>query len=138
MNIVYYQGLYYGPVLNDINDTTIPDALDQLDTRPKIDDVICHNLDGAMLKDALFIIDNIRDNKMKIKWSSINVWSVQYKRRHVCDLKIANGSLNIGPVNDVLATRVKNMSYTRENINWLIDALRSPVTSTQEVYAMQH
>jgi len=110
---------------------------DALKNHPQIDNTVCHNLDGNALKDALFIIDNIREHNMKINRSSHNVWSVQYKRKHVCDLRLDNNHLVIGPVNDVLATRVKEMSYTRENINWLIDALRNPATSMQEAYATQ-
>ena len=125
--ITYYAGIK----------STTPSLSDVLKTRIDIDNTVLQNLDGDSLKNALFIIDNIREHKMKINWSSNNVWSVRNKRKHVCDLSLVNDTLVIGPVNDVLATRVKNMSYTRENINWLIDALRNPVAGTQEAYAMQ-
>ena len=104
----------------------------QLEARPAIDDVICHYLDGEALKEALFIIDNIREHKMKIKWSSVNVWSVSYKRKHVCDLRVDNNSLHIGQVSGVLAIRVTNMSYDRESLNRLIEALRDSITGKQE------
>ena len=112
-------------------------APEQATSRPKIDDVICHYLDGENQKDAFFVIDNIRENKMKIKWSSVNTWSVSYKRKHVCDLRISKDYLTIGPVSEVLAIRVKNMSYNRENMKRLVDALRSSITGPQEAYAMQ-
>jgi len=109
----------------------------QATSRPKIDDVICHYLEGEKEKDAFFVVDNIRDNKMKIKWFSPNTWAVTYRRKHVCDLTIANGILNIGPVSEVLATRVKNMSYNKENMKRLVDALTSSITGPQEAYAIQ-
>jgi len=116
----------------------MPTTRDQVDKKPKIDDVICHYLDGEALKDALFVIDNIREHQMKIRWSSANVWTVQYKRKHVCDLRIENGSLQIGQVSGVLAIRVTNMAYDRETLNRLIEALRDSITGTQEpVFAMQ-
>ncbi|MDR2571115.1 MAG: hypothetical protein LBD23_12635 [Oscillospiraceae bacterium] len=104
----------------------------QLTSRPKIDDVICHGLDGESLKEALFIIDNIRENKMKIKWTAINTWSVQYKRKHVCDLSLDSNNLHIGPVSEVLATRVKNMPHDTESMKSLIEALRDSISGTQE------
>jgi len=107
-------------------------AHEQLEAKPVIDDVICHYLDGETLKEALFIIDNIREHNMKIKWSSVNVWSVSYKRKHVCDLRIENNSLHIGQVSGVLAIRVTNMSYDRESLNRLIEALRDSITGKQE------
>jgi len=85
-----------------------------------------------MLKEALFVIDNIRENNMKIKWTSINVWSVLYKRKHVCDICIGDDSLSIGPISGVLATHVANASYDHKNIMQLIGALRSAVAGTPE------
>ena len=132
MNSLFNENVHYKPVFNTITDTEIHLANEQVNTKPGIDNVICHELDGEALKEALFIINNIQEHKMKIKWSAVNVWSVHSRFRHVCDLSIKNDSLVIGPVNDVLATRVKEMPFTRENINWLIDALRNPGNETQE------
>ena len=123
---------------NGNTEETIHMPQDQLKTRPEIDDVVCHNLDGEALKEALFIIENIREHNMKINWSSVNIWSVQYKRKHVCDLRIDKGSLHIGQVSGVLAIRVTNMSYDRESINRLIESLRDSIVGTQEPnYAFQ-
>ena len=106
---------------------------EQVDGRPKIiDDVICHYLDGPALKEALFVIDNIREHKMKIKWSAMNVWSVWYKRKHVCDLRIDKDSLHIGPVSDVLAIRITNMSYDHDSLNRLIGSLRDSIAGVAE------
>jgi len=123
--------------IRNIGGSTIPAEM-QKKTKPQIEDVICQYLDEKTLKDALYIINNIREHDMKIKWSSYNVWAVQYKRKHVCDLRIDKGSLHIGKVSDVLAIRVTNMSYDRDSLNRLIEALRDSVTGTQElVPAMQ-
>ena len=106
---------------------------EQVDNRPKIiDDVICHYLDGQALKEALFVIDNIREHNMKIKWSTVNVWSVWFKRKHVCDLRLDKDSLHIGPVNDVLGIRITNMSYDHDSLNRLIEALRDSIAGTRE------
>ena len=137
MSMFISTALFSGAKFNAYNDTETPSAHEQLKTRPRIDDVICHNLEGDTLKEALFVIDNIRENKMKIKWSSINVWSVQYKRKHVCDLRISNGNLVIGKVSDILITRVKNMSYNPHTANPLLDALIDLVNGEKEAYAMQ-
>ena len=113
-------------------------SYDQRITRPDIDTVVCYKLGGDALKDALFVIDNIRENGMKIKWDSLDTWSVKYKRKHVCDLMIKNGSLIIGPVNDVLATRVKTMSHNQESIEQLIEALRETMTGSKEAFVLAH
>ena len=113
-------------------------SYDQTKTRPEIDTVINYKLGGDAQKDALFVVDNIRENGMKIKWASADTWSVQYKRKHVCDLKIGNGSLNIGPVSDVLATRVKSMSHNQESVEQLIEALRESLTGSKETFVFAH
>ena len=113
-------------------------SYEQLSQKPDIYDVICHKLDGDALKDALFVIDNILENNMKIKWSSVNSWAVMYRRKHVCDLRIEQESLSIGPVNDVLATRIKTMSYNQESIEQLIDALRDSITGPKEAFVLSH
>ena len=114
------------------NEITNSTAHDQIMTRPGIDDVICHCLDGNTLKEALYIIDNIREHKMKIKWSSINVWSVRYKRKHVCKISIKNDALHIGKVNSILAIRVTDMSFDKESLKRLIMSLRDSIAYPQE------
>ncbi|MCL2425786.1 MAG: hypothetical protein FWD05_05570 [Oscillospiraceae bacterium] len=104
-------------------DNTALSAHDQVKFRPQIDEIICQNLEGSALKDALFIVDNIRENKMKIKWSSVNVWTVRFRGRHVCDLTVVHGALRIGHVSDILATRVKYMSHDFDYTRRLIDAI---------------
>ena len=106
---------------------------EQVTTRPEIDDVICHFLEGDTLKDAMIFIDNIRANKMKIRWSSVNVWSVQYKRKHVCDLRIEKGSLVIGAISGVLITHVNNVSRNPEYAKQFINALKSSIPLEQEL-----
>ena len=121
-----------------MREETMQSSKDQLRTRPEIDNVVCFILDGDALKNALFVIDNILENKMKIKWTAVNTWSVQYKRKHVCDLRIENDFLSIGPVNDVLATRVLSMSHNQESIEQLIDALRNSITGAKEAFVLSH
>ena len=128
---------YSGVMLIEYNEATKQDAYGQLKSRPAIDSVVCHQLEGSALKEALFIIDNIEANKMKITWSSLNVWSVKYGRKHVCDLSIENGSLVIGQLSQALITRVKDKSRNKENMMQLIDAMLNAMPRTQEAYAMQ-
>ena len=106
-------------------------------SRTSIDSVICHQLDGSALKEALFIIDNIEENRMKIRWSSPNVWSVHYGRKHVCDLSIKDNSLVIGQLSEALITRVKDKSRNKENMMQLIDAMLNAMPREQEAYALQ-
>jgi len=130
-------GMFAEEKMRDIGGSNIPAEI-QKKTKPQIDDVICQYLDNETLKDALYIINNIREHGMKIKWSSYNVWTVKYKQKFVCDLKIDKGSLHIGKVSGVLAIRVTNMSYDRESLNRLIEALKGSVKGTYEpIPAMQ-
>ena len=138
MNMIIMSSMLNGVSFSIYKEEIIHRSFKQARTKPDIADVICHKLDGDALKDALFVIDNILENKMKIKWSSVNTWAVKYKRKHVCDLKIANDSLSIGPVNDVLATRVKSMSKNQESIAQLIDALRDSVSGAKEAFVLSH
>jgi len=129
--------IYSGVMLIESHDAVKYDVYGQLKSRPAIDSMVCHQLEGNALKEALFIIDNIEENNMKIKWSSLNVWSVLYGRKHVCDLYIKNGSLIIGQLSQALITRVKDKSRNKENMMQLIDAMQSAMSHTQEAYAMQ-
>jgi len=120
------------------NNSAKMSAFDQEENRPEIDTIICQNLDGVALKNALFIVDNIRENKMKIKWSSVNVWTVTFRGRHVCDLTVMHNALRIGHVSDILATRVKRMTNDFEYTKRFVDAFTSsmveePATSAVAV-----
>ena len=138
MNMNFTASMVYGLSFDSYKEEVIYQSSKQSKKKPDIDAAICHKLEGDALKDALFVIDNIRENKMKIKWSSGTTWSVQYKRKHVCDLRIDRGSLIIGPVSDVLATRIKNMSRDQESIGQLIEALRVSVTGVREAFVLTH
>jgi len=96
--------------------------------RPEIDSIICRNLEGDALKEALFIVDNIRENKMKIKWSAVNVWEVKFRGRHVCNLTVVHGALRIGHVSNILATRVRKMSNDFEYTRRLVDAITNSMS----------
>ena len=138
MNTTITASMIYGSSFDSYKEEIIHQSYKLERTRPEIEMAICHKLEGDALKDALFVIDNIRENKMKIKWSAGNTWSVQYKRKHVCDLTIEKGILNIGPVSDVLSTRVKRMSHNQESIEQLIDALRDSMTGAKESFVLSH
>ena len=138
MNMIFTASMLQEVSFDSYKEEVVHQSYKQARTKPNINDVICHKLDGDALKDALFVIDNIRENKMKIKWTSVNTWSVKYRFKHVCDLKITKESLSIGPVNDVLATRVKRMSNNQESITQLIDALRDSMTGPKEAFVFSH
>jgi len=138
MNTIFTASMLHGLSFDSYKEEVIHQSYKQASTKPNINDVICHRLDGDALKDALFVIDNIRENKMKIKWSAVNTWAVTYRFKHVCDLKIEKDSLSIGPVNDVLATPVKRMSHDQECIVLLIDTLRDSMTGAQEAFVLSH
>jgi len=108
-----------------------PVVFEQPENRPKIDDIICHYIDGENLKEALFIIDNIRENHMKIKWTAVNTWSVTFRMKHVCDLKIVNGNLVIGKLSEVLITRVKDKARNPEALAPLFNAMRELMSVEQ-------
>jgi len=96
----------------------------QQDYRPEIDDVICHYLDGETLKNALNFIDYIRASKMKIKWSAANVWSVQYKGKHVLDIVVREGSWFVRLVFDHMGSSFGLTKYDVESIKSLVGMLR--------------
>ena len=106
---------------------------EQVSARPNIDDVICHILEGNALKDALAFIDNIRANRMKIRWSSVNVWSVSYKRRHVCDIRLEKGSWSVSQISENINTREAYFPYNSERMIWLIRAQKDSVSEDQQL-----
>jgi hypothetical protein len=95
MNAYETSGLYYVDKNIGYNDNAKPTVQEQILTKPDIDDIICHYLDGNILKDALNFIEHIRNTKMKIKWSSFNVWSVRFKRKHVMDIRVAESGMSV-------------------------------------------
>jgi len=102
-------------------------------TRPKIDDVICHYLDGSTLKNALSFIQYIRDSKMKIKWSSVNVWKVSYKRKRVMDIRLTDGAFGVRLVYDHLGIHKGFVSYQElEGYKQLAGSLKLPTPEFRE------
>ena len=136
MNINFTASMTHGLSFDSYKGYIMHKSNTQSNNRLDIVTEVCHKLDGDALKDALFIIDNIRENKMKIKWSSGNTWSVSFRRKHVCDIRIVKDSLTIGPVNDVLITRVKNISRNQDSIEKLIKALKNSMPCTEEAFAL--
>ena len=106
----------------------------QLETRPEIDDVICQLLDGSVLKEALIFIDNVRANRMKIKWTSVNVWSVYYRAKHICDIMLEYGSWSVSHVNEYLNSQDGYVPYSTESKKWLVAKLKDAITGSQKNY----
>jgi len=138
MNTEYTTRIFNAFTIEANNGSIKLSANEQRKYRPQIDEIICQDLEGYALKEALFIVDNIRENKMKIKWSAVNVWKVKFRGRHVCDLTVVHGALRIGHVSDILAKRVKYMSNDFEYTRRLVDAIsnsmvQEPATSMAAV-----
>ena len=108
-------------------------SAEQVIARPEIDDVVCHLLEGDALKDALIFIDNIRANRMKIRWSSVNVWSVYHKHTHVCDIRLEKGSWSASQVSDQYNARVYYFSDSSECMIWLAREFRDTATEDQKL-----
>ena len=108
-------------------------SAEQVSARPEIDDVVCHLLDGDVLKDALIFIDNVRANRMKIRWSSVNVWSVYYKHMHVCDIRLEKGSWSVSQISEQFDARVYYFSDSSECMIWLARELKDTVTEDQKL-----
>ena len=106
----------------------------QIENRPEIDDVICQLLDGSALKEALIFIDNVRANRMKIKWSSVNVWSVSYRGKHICDIMVECGSWSVSHVNEYLSSQEGYVPYSTESKKWLVATLKNAITGSQKNY----
>ena len=68
---------------------------EQKKIRPKIEDVIQDYLDNNKLKSALDFIFFLKSNKMPPQWASADSWSVSYKNKRVCYIKLGNGSWRI-------------------------------------------
>jgi len=139
MNYVSTNLQFPGMIITGAKKAVEQSYLKQSTERIEIDEAICNNLDGDVLKEALFIVDNIRENNMKIKWSSPNSWSVSYKFRHVCELRVEHGALSIGKISDVLITRVRNMQGSTLSMNPLYEMINDMINSGQEpAAAAQH
>jgi len=104
----------------------------QMESRPEIDEVMCHTLEGNTLKDALNFIDNIRASKMKIEWSSVNVWSVYRGFKHVMDIKVASNTWGITLLLDHEKSSRAYIGSEMEGVRKLIYALRNSVGSQRE------
>jgi len=107
-------------------------SIEQVNARPEIDDVVCHLLEGDALKDALILIDNVRANRMKIRWSSVNVWSVYHKHMHVCDIRLEKGSWSVNLFSEYYNARVYYFSDNSECMIWLARELKDTVTEDQK------
>ena len=106
----------------------------QKKVRPRIENVMCHLLDGAALKDALTFVEKIRTNGMKIKWTSVNTWRVTFKRKHVCDIIIDKGSWSVNYVSEYICSRESYIPYSPSRMRCKLEALKNVVLGTQPAY----
>ena len=113
-------------------------AQEQLLSRPEIDDVVCHYLDGETLKKALQFIDNVYSGGMKIKWSNVNVWSVHYRFKHICDIAIERGVLKVHQISNNTDVQNTQFVYDTESMKRVTSVLRSVLFGNQEVYQASH
>ena len=99
-----------------------------------IDTVMCNDLKGRTMKEALNFIDDIRSNKMKIKWLSDNVWSVQYKRKHIFDIKIEDGTWSVARICEKMNSQESFIRYCSENMKWLVGNVKNAIKGPQRSY----
>lgn len=90
-----------------------------------VDDVVCHYLDGEMLKNALVFIDYVRASKMKIKQSSANVWSVKCRGKHVLNIMVNQDSWGVRLVYDHVKQGNIFTPGKAEEIRALVSSLQS-------------
>lgn len=99
-----------------------------------IDYIICHTLEGRKQKEALIFVDDMRRNKMKIKWEHTNVWSVKSKNKHFFDLKVDNGSITIVRIHEHIRF-IKNYAiHCADSMNRLIGTLEKLISGRRKVY----
>ena len=107
-------------------------STEQVSARPEIDDVVCHLLEGETLKDALIFIDNVRANKMNIRWTAVNVWSVYLKHTHVCDIRLESGSWSVSQISKHINARKDHTPGSSECMIWLVRDLKDSATEDQK------
>jgi len=56
----------------------------QKHTKPKIEDVIPHYLEGALKRTMLDFVAYACANKMPVRWASANRWKAMYKSKVIC------------------------------------------------------
>ena len=138
MNTLSKHNSYQQFIHANQNTETGMTAREQLNSRPNIDDVVCHYLDGETLKKALHFIDNLYSNGMKIRWSDVNVWSVHYRRKHICDVAIERGVLKVHQISAVAETQRDQDVYDTESMMNMLSILRNSLSGHREAYAVSH
>lgn len=58
--------------------------------KPKVEDVAVEILDNDKLQNLLNFIKYLKDNKLTPRWASANSWSIRYKNKGLCYVKIDN------------------------------------------------
>lgn len=58
--------------------------------KPKVEDVAGEVLDSDKLKNLLDFVEFLKNNKLTPRWASFNSWSIRYKNKGLCYVKINN------------------------------------------------
>lgn len=98
---------------------------EQKNVRPLIEDVIRNYLDGENEKNAKDFISFLRFNKMPPQWASANSWSVSYKNKRVCYIKLGDGFWKIVHSGDYDSSYDVNINeYAWNNIHFCRNCAR--------------
>jgi len=126
-------------------------AQTQVDIRPKIEDVIGDVLSGEKLKLALDFIAYLKENKLKLSWSSANTWSVKHKGNVILFIRltgaefftlrenIENRSWLISPPFDIKCGYKEFQSDKQfnktiwENVNYCIGCIKCKPGNTYKI-----
>jgi hypothetical protein len=65
---------------------------DQMNSKPRIDDLISKNLQGEPKAESQDFIEFIKAQKMTPQWYAADSFSVSYKNKRVCIIKIHDGA----------------------------------------------
>lgn len=68
---------------------------EQKKIKPPIEKMINKMLDGKLKEDLLNFVSFLRENKMSPQWGSTNTYTLSYKSRRVCIIKIYDSSYQI-------------------------------------------
>jgi hypothetical protein len=111
---------------------------EQKAVKPKIEDVAGDYLSGDKLQELLGFAAFLRDNKLTPRWQSVNSWSVKYKNKLVCYVKI---NAHFGEAYVEGSWFVSHSNFTREKWfggyedfmtdeavkNFVLDNIQAPV-----------
>ena len=102
--------------------------------RPRFEDVVSFLLDEDAAKSALIFVERLRADGMKVNWTAVNTWKVTYKREHVCNINIENGTWTVNYANRAMSPQQGYVPYCESSIKRLCDTMKSIVTGTHKAY----